>query len=71
MITGKWSLCAFIPAQEPFDIFSLPCPVVEEIDRAALVGTWHAAKVNPPTPVWKQVWEGKIFVCILLMDLFW
>ncbi|GAB0183432.1 mitochondrial enolase superfamily member 1 [Grus japonensis] len=33
--------------QEPFVIFSLPCPAEEGSDRAALGGTWPPAWVNP------------------------
>ena len=29
-------------------MFSLPCPAEQGSDRAALVGTWHPARVNPP-----------------------
>ena len=41
-------LPVLISTYEPFVIFSLPCPVEEGSDRAALVGTWHPARVNPP-----------------------
>jgi len=32
---------------ETFDIFSLCCPAEEVSDRAALVSTWHPARINP------------------------
>ena len=41
-------LPVLILTHETFVIFSLPCPVEEGSDRAALVGTWHPARVNPP-----------------------
>ena len=41
-------LPVLISTQEPFVIFSLPCPVEEGSDRAVLVGMLHPARVNPP-----------------------
>ena len=47
-------LPVLISTHEPFVLFSLPCPVEEGSDRAALVGTWHPARVNPPQRVIKH-----------------
>ena len=45
-------LPVLISTHEPFVTFSLPCPAEEGSDRAALVGTWHPARVNPPQMIW-------------------
>lgn len=48
-VAGERSLPAFISAQRPFIPFSLPCPVEEGSDGAALVGTWHSPYMNDRT----------------------
>ena len=52
-------LPVLISTHEPFVIFSLPCPAEEGSDRAALVGTWHPARVNPPHQPTKQIYKDK------------
>ena len=37
-----------ISTHEPFVLFSPPVQLRRGSDRAALVGTWHLARVNPP-----------------------
>ena len=44
-------LPVLISTHKLFVIFSLPCPAEEGSDRAALVGTWCPARVNPPQGV--------------------
>lgn len=46
---GGGGLQVLISAQEPFIVFSLPCPLVEGSERADLVGAWHPAVVKPHT----------------------
>jgi len=57
-VTGiaEGSLAVLISTHEPFITFSLPCPAQKGSDRAALVGTWHPARVkSPQNPVtWKR-----------------
>lgn len=48
MATGEWSFSALISTHEPFILFPVPCPAGEGSDGAALVGTWHPARVSSP-----------------------
>jgi len=48
MVIAEGSLPDLISTHRLFILFSLPCPAEEGSDRAALVGTWCPARVNPP-----------------------
>lgn len=53
MVIGEGFFLAFILTQEPLVAFSPPHPASRPVqmrsDRAAFVGTWSSARVNPPT----------------------
>jgi len=62
MVAGECSLPVVISTLKPFIVFSHPCPAEEASDRAALVGTWCPARVNPPHRVvamWVSRGRGK------------
>jgi len=40
------SPCPYLDARAFHRIFLFPCPVEQGSDRAALVGTWHPARLN-------------------------
>lgn len=46
LVTGELSLSALILIHEPFVIFPFPFSNEEWGVRAALLSTWHTAKVN-------------------------
>ena len=48
MVIGEWSSCPYLDPQAFRFIFSPPVPLRRGSDRAALVGTWHPARVNAP-----------------------
>lgn len=50
MVIEEWSLSVLISAHKAFITLFLLHPVVEEGERAVLVGTWHPASINPPQP---------------------
>ena len=60
MVIGEWSLPVLISTQEPFVTFSLPCAAEEGSDRAALVGTWRLARVNPPHTPWQHSLDAPV-----------
>lgn len=47
MVTGEGPFPVLISTHDLLTIFSLPCPVEEGSDGAALASTWHLAKVKP------------------------
>ena len=49
---SEWSLPFLISTHKRFVIPFLPCLVNEGSERAALVGTWPPARVNPPHLLW-------------------
>lgn len=46
-VIGERFPCPYLTGK-PFVVFSVPHPFEEGSDGAALVGTWHPAKVNQP-----------------------
>ena len=57
MVIAEWSPCPYLHRRAFHCIFS---PLsswggAQRSDRAALVGTWHPARVNPPHPAGKNI----------------